>query len=324
MPNTIGQIKCLTGVGNTGVQPCFLDFKFLQGAILAPKGFEFDTTTLQTTLTAAFYNASKSARLYPIYGFEAPKDDSEKKVVQQMSTGQKHVVREGYSDLSFQFVNGGLSLLQQLRKFNGTNWDFYFLDDDPSGNKLMGIQGSTASKLKAIPSDGGFFWAEPPVFNDGSKISEYMIEFCFKSKYLTDGMQFIVSDFDFPTTLPGLIDVNIVASTTVNATSGSFNVCLVSPTGQDIGALHSAALAAAGIWTGKVHSSQAALTAGSTPTWTASPDGIQPGYFTVKFATTGPYPTPPATIDINLVAPAALAATGTDVESTGALVIASN
>lgn len=127
---TLNAIACASNTGNTGIQQCFLDFKFIQGAILAPKGYQFDVTALQTNLASGLYNSSRAARLYPIYDFEAPKDGSETKVVQSMSTGQKHVVREGYNQWGFQYVQGGLSLHKNLRLFNGSNWDFFFIDND--------------------------------------------------------------------------------------------------------------------------------------------------------------------------------------------------
>ena len=324
----LGAINCLYGARNTGVPTCFCDPKFIQGALLVPKGTTLTTTTVaafQTALSSLVYNASKTSRGYPIYDFEAPKDSTEAKTIQTMPTGQKHVVREGYNDWSFQFVNGGLSLNQALRAFNGINWDFYFVDNDPQGQKIFGITGATANTLQAFPSSGGFFWTDPWKLNDGSKITEYMLQFVFNTKYANDLVNYIQlpTTFDFPTQLPGLNDVVVTASATVNATAKNFNISLVSPTGVDIGALNSTALSGAGVsnWTASVVASGLPIVV-STSTWVPSTVAGVPGYFTLVLATTN-YPTPPAPVYINLVSATTLQAAGILYESTGALSIAS-
>lgn len=322
---TLGAISCLSSAGNTGIQQCFCDPKFMQGAILAPKGFTLTTTTLAaftTALTNGIYNVSKSGRLFPIYGFEAPKDSSEQKVVQTMATGQKHVVREGFNDWMFQYVNGGLSLLQNLRKFNGANWDFFFIDNDPSGQKIFGITGAAANTLQAIPSTGGFFWAEPWKLNDGSKITNYDVQFVYNTKYVNDTVNFVqmAPTFDFATSLPGLDDVIVGASPVVNATPKSFNITLTSPLGVDIAALNSVAFAGITMWAGTVVATGLPLTLTSATFVPAA--GANQSYFTLLFAATN-YPTPPAPIFVTLGAPSVLAAAGLDYESTAPLSIAS-
>lgn len=321
----LNALSCLGSAKNTGVQQCFCDPKFMQGAILVPKGTTLTTSTLsafQTALTALLYNTSKSGRGYPIYDFEAPKDATEQKTVQTQPTGQKHVVKEGYNDWSFAFVAGGLSLLQNLRSFNGSNWDFFFVDNNPQGQTIFGIAGAGGT-LQAIPSNGGFFWAEPWKMNDGSKITEYMVQFVFNSKYAVDNVAWVQlpAATDIPTSFPGLDDAIVTASATVNATTKNFNISLVSPLGIDIGALNSTAWASASLWNAAAASSGAAIVVSSV-TWVPSVVAGVPGYFTLLLATTN-YPTPPAPVLINLNAPSVLAAAGLDYESTGALSIAS-
>lgn len=323
---TLGAISCLSSVRNTGVPQCFCDPKFLSGALLVPKGTTLTTTSLAaftTALTASLYVAAKTARTFPVYGFETPKFSTEQKVVQSMATGQKHVVREGYNDWSFQFVNGGLSLLQALRTFNGSNWDFFFIDADPLGQKIFGINGTAPNTLKAIPSDGGFFWASPWNPNDGSKVAEYDIQFVFNTKYANDTVNFVqmAPTFDFPTSMPALNDVVVTASATVNATVKSFNICLISPLGTDIAALYSTVLNSGAMW------AQCTVVATGLPLTVTSatyvaPVGTAPSYFTLLLAATN-YPTPPAPVFINLSVPSVLVAAGVNFESTGALSIAS-
>ena len=110
-------------------------------------------------MSAQFYAASKSGRFYPLYDFEKPTDNSDKLTLQSMPNGAKHPVREGYNDWMFQYFDGGLTKHNNLRLFNGTNWDFYFVSTDLQTGlqQLIGIADSTGTKLQSIPcSPGGF------------------------------------------------------------------------------------------------------------------------------------------------------------------------
>lgn len=305
---TLNGRTCITNLGNTGIQPCFLDPKYIPIGYLTPKGDEIDVTSLQTALAAKIYNPSKAARWYPIYNLEEIKSNTEKKTVQTMATGQKHVVREGYNDWGFQYQAGGLSLHKILRLFNGSNFDFIFVDNDAPSWNMIGIAGSSATKLKAIPSDGGYFWADPWDPNDGSKIAAYMLNFVFKSTYINDYVATVSGSFDLPTTLPGLIDVNLVASATVNATTGSFNICIVSPLGVDIGAKYSSVLAAAAVWTAK-NTATGVTIVPSGATWVPSTTPGVPGYFTVVLPTTAPPYPASGTVTFGLVGTDVLSAT---------------
>ena len=313
----IGAINCLSGVGNTGNPQCFFDPAFLSGAVMVPKGASYDTTAnsgnVLTTLSANFYNTNKAARWYPLYDFEKPTDSSDKLTLQSMPNGAKHPVREGFNDWMFQYFDGGLTKHLNARLFNGSNWDFFFIDTDLQTGlqRLIGIQGATSPILQAFPCNpGGFFWAHPWGLNTGTERSRYELQFQFNQRYTnTKGLtQFQSVPFTFDTSLPGLVDMNILASATVNATAKNFNICLVSPTGVDIGALFTSTFTSAANWVIKT-AAGVSLTITGSPTWTPSPDGIQPGYFTIVIATTG-YPTPPAPIVFNTVAPTALVVLG--------------
>lgn len=323
----LGAINCLGGTGNTGVQQCSFDPKLISGAILAPKGTVISTATLagfKTALSNALYAASKTGRIYPVYGLTSPKDSTEAKTVQTFASGQKKVVREGFNDWGFAFIDGGISLLQQLRKFNGSNWDFFFIDNDPTGQKFLGINNSAANTIKAIPSDGGFFWAGPWGMNDGSKITDYPMEFVFNTTYANDALAFVQADYgyDFATALPGLKDVLVGASATVNATAKHFNITLTSPLGVDIGALYATALASVSLWTGAAAATPTLAYTITSATWVPSVVAGVPGYFDILVGATN-YATPPNPSLINLASPLVLAAAGITYESTGQLSIAS-
>lgn len=317
--SSIDQTTCLVGVDNTGVVPCPLDFKFPQGIVIGPKGDQIDVTAntgnLQTTLTAKFYAASKSARWYPVYNTLMVQDNSDAKQEQTFPKGSSFVVVEKFNKWKMQWYRGAFNLMKSLRKFNGDNWDFMVLDDDPAGQKLLGIQGSTSNMLRMIPSDGGRIWTDPWKLNDATKITEYFTEVVFNQKYATDLGHMVQATFDYPTTLPGLINAKL-SSPSANATPGSFNIAVTSDSGQDLAGLYSLILNNIALWTCVNHATSAAITI-NTITYVPGTGGAN-GYFTFAVTVTAPpYPATAVNVDFNLVAPAALVAAGLAIESTG-------
>jgi len=228
----LSQISCLNNAQNTGVDACFLDPKRIVGIILTPRNYQVAaaiiTTGLAGVLTqlqADINNTSKSARIYPVNGFETGSDSSEALVVQTMSYGGKHVVREGMLDWGYQFVNGGLSLSKKLRSFNGTGHDFFLIDSD---NNLIGTSGTDATGspcLQAISISNGFFWCIPWKVNEGTKIAEYAVRIVFQPQFINDLVQFIAfgASYNLPTLLTGLQSI-ILTSPSANATAGSYNI----------------------------------------------------------------------------------------------------
>lgn len=307
-----------TTICNTGVGGLFFDPKIIIGVFLCPKKYELDVTALQTNLIAATHATSKKARIYPIYDLVTPKDSTEQKVVQNFNTGAKKVVREGYNDWMFQFVQGGLTLLQEIRKFNGSLYDFIFLDDK---GRLMGIKGSAANKLRAVPSDGGFFWAEPWKSNDGSKVAEYLIQTVFKSIYLTDLIVFVETDFDVPTTINGLQDVVLTAET--GGTPGTYKVTAKTKVGENLAELYPTVLNNAANWLIKNFQTNGAI-ADTTLTIGTNSNGEACFVFELDTADTD-YPTAGQFLTFDLNTPVTLQAAGVDgYESTGAAKIVKN
>lgn len=335
---TINYNNCLGTVKNTGVPQCYTDTSFITGAIIVPRGTVIDGTTVSitTSLTNLIYNASKTARGYTAYDFEKVDDSSDKLVLQNMPNGARHPVREGWMDLMFQWFDGGITKNQAMRTFNGSNWDFFFIDTNPMNGQsnLWGIYTINSStglvvpnKIQAFPVlPGGFLWTPPQKPNTGTERTAYTTQFSFKQTYWADQIAAVSCAFDFPTTYPGLNDVVVAASATVNATPGSFNISLVSPLGTDIGALYNAALSGTGKsnWTVANAATAASITITSV-TWVPSTVSGVPGYFTIVVPTTAPpYPVSPAPVLINLVNASILQAAGVPYESTGALSIASS
>ena len=329
MANVSGILNQNAAAGNSKASAIYFDVKNIIGAILAPKGFQIANADLATVaaviaaLQSGINNASKSARLFPIFGFEQISDNSEDIQVQTTSIGSRHVVREGYNDWKYEFFTGGLSLLASLRKFNkqSTGHDFFFIDAD---GRLIGMKATDSSGntiLQAIPCDGGFFWAHPFKMNDGSKLAQYMLQFVFAPKYVNELVNYVdLSAYDLPTTLIGQEDVNL--SGVANATSGSYDVVPQTPTGIYLAANYPTSLALAAAWSA-VNPAGAVIPVLSA---TVGTDGK-----TVTVALDKTSPNYPATagfkVSINLVAPAALAALATPMigfESTGVVSIVKN
>ncbi len=308
----INEIDCLQDTGNTGVGPCFLDYTNIVGAFLVPKGDEVDVTDLQTALIAKTHAANKADRWFPIYDFVNTTDNTEDKTVQQFNTGASAVVREGYNNWKFQYLAGGLSLLKNLRKMNGTSHDFIFFDNNM---RLMGIPGSDATKIKGIPTSGGRFWAGPWKVNDGTKVSEYMVEFVFPVRYTNDYVVSVKADFDIPSTVNGLQDVELT-SPTINVTGGSYNILARTTASlSNMGDRYSTELASAGDWVAADGTTGAAITV------TAVTYNSTTKVFVVALDTADTdYPADGQPILINLADPETLAGDGIDgYESTGAV-----
>lgn len=337
----LNAITCLNATGNTGNPKCFFDPAFISGAVLAPTGSIIDPAlnggNLLTTLTALWYNASSSARYYPLYDFEKPTDSSDKIVLQNMPNGAEHVVREGFNKWNFQTFDGGLTKHLNVRQFNGTNWDFFFLSTDlQTGNQqLIGaVEPISGTKLMAIPCNpGGRFWANPWTLNTGTEKSGYTYDFSFSQRYAnTKGLVGFLNmvntsgtGFTLESALPGLNDATLVAFSPISVVAKHFYVSIINQSSVDIGAIYSGVLGAgvssAPYWRGYASATPNLAYTITSATWVAG-IGSAAGYFDILVAATN-YATPPATSAINLAVPASLAAVGIPYESTGAVVIAS-
>lgn len=317
MANKLNELLCLQTTGNTGVGSCFFDPKNIVGVMLCPKKYEIDISALQTNLIAATHNVTKLSRVFPIYDLKTPKDNTEQKTIQTFNTGAKQVVREGFNDWEFQYTNGGLSLHVELRKFNGSAFDFLFVDAD---NRLIGIAGSTSSKIRAIPSDGGFFWANPWHMNDASKVTEYMIQCVFNVRYLNDLVAFVKADFDISSTIYGLQDVVLTSES--SGTPGTYRLTPKTKIGTNLVDLYSA-LASTTLVIAKNFLTGAAIT---VSTVTAGTDSNGDSCLVAALLTSDTdYPGVGEFLTLNLAAPATLQAAGIDgYESTGASKIVKN
>jgi hypothetical protein len=306
---TIDTISQAIEAKNTGLPTKALDPKNIVGALIVPRKTTISASNalaLQTYLQGLANNDVNENRLYPVGNFVEFKDNSEKSVKQSFGYGSRFTVRDGIYIWQFQFVKGGKGLNDALRTFNGSDWDYFFVD---SKNVLYGYLNN--GKVQSIPNIENY--TDPMIINDGKKVTEYTIEFVFSPKYLNElGAVIADSDFDIMDNIYGLQDVNLAV--TANATSKKYNITVKSKLNQDIGALYSGSggLAQASLWTAVVTATGVVLTVSSVA-WDAATSS-----FLLTLGATG-YPSA-GTITFNLVGPTELSTGGVaGFESTGSV-----
>lgn len=217
--NRIGQLNCSTNTRNTGFGSCFEDWKQIVGAFIfdGPRTFsKAEVAVLLQTMQSAAKADIKSARMYPVHGFVAPTDSSEKVILETFDYGSKAIVRDGDIDWIFQFVDGGNCLNKALRTHNGKRWVMFYDKE----NKLMGY--NKDGGISAIPLH--FMYAHPWALATGSKTAAYMLEFSFLPKYVNEDGTFVKANFDLEG-IVGLKDMEMIVNS-FNQNTGVANVTL--------------------------------------------------------------------------------------------------
>ena len=198
---------------NTGIPTCFFDPGKIKGVIVMAKTKYFtaanmaDEATLLAAIRAATL-ATGSARIYPIFRFQAVTDNSEDTVKVTTGYGETDVAREGNYNWLFEIANGGMCYQKQLRKFNFNSgkWAVMLVDDE---NKLIG-RVDASGNLYGFTT--GILHAHPLKINDGSNNTKYNLEIGLPNpKQLND--QFGVVPFettDIENDVLGLLDVELV------------------------------------------------------------------------------------------------------------------
>jgi hypothetical protein len=310
---------------NTGLVSKPFDPKRIAGAIITPKGYSLtaaQVATLQTKLAADAALDTKALRIYPVANFLDFKDNSEKPVEQSFSTGAEVTVRDGVYKFGFQFTKGGQSLQAALRAFNGSNWDFLFIDDS---NQIIGtyyLDATGALGIKAIPSIE--IYTSAWMLNDGKKVAEYVINFKFFPKWINENRAYIAVDptteFDVLQTVTGLKDVQL--KVTGSATPGTYYVQLFDTENVNLFGELNPGMAAAAMY--KVTNTLN----GGTITPTSVTADVANQRFTMVLPTTGNYPTgtgQDTKLTIDLVGPTELIAGNVEgIESLGAFTITKN
>lgn len=267
----LNQIVCADAFGNTGFGNCALIPKNITGVIIVPKSFEItaaNAATLQTYLETAAQNNSSALRIFPVHGFVGATNNSEELVTQTFGYGGIAAVREGKYNWLFQYYQGGICLLQGLRKFNGTQKSVILIDAD---NVLYGMKRN--GNFAGVPWE--MFYAQPWGLNDGANVTNFGLQLVIDPKYLNDQLAYIEAKFPL-TEIQGLQNVNL--SLVAAATATTFNVKAVTCSGDDLFDLFSSDLADASAWSvvskadGSAESIDSVAANAATKSWTITLD----------------------------------------------------
>jgi hypothetical protein len=150
---------------NVGLTAKSFDPRNIVGAILTPKGYKLSKTVVASTLQAQLLSQmhrqhQKFQESILFQTFWVSRITQKRKLNNQFDYGGKVTVRDGAYTWSFMFVKGGQPLQQALRAFNGSDWDFLFVDSEKSvliGTKYVDNAG--LEYIQAITSIE--FYAEP-------------------------------------------------------------------------------------------------------------------------------------------------------------------
>lgn len=194
---SINAIDCSTGIKNSGVGTCFLFPSFMRGALKVSPDFRIpgtyaDSLALRTALIAAAQADNASQRLFPLHNFKTITDNTEDTVMQTMGDGTQVPVRDGNYNLTFQYLDGGLCLHQNLRSWNGNGY-YLFYDDQFI---IYGWRQQNEDGTYSIGGIPALFRANPWKFNDGSNVANFSVYFSFAPTYLNDSLGFIKAGFN--------------------------------------------------------------------------------------------------------------------------------
>lgn len=188
MATIFNSYDCTTFRKNTGFGDCFADPKLILGGFLVPKNFRLAGADLAskeaaiTALRAAAVADSKGQRIFPVHGFKNPQDNTDETTKQTFSDGSEAVVREGLMKWMFQITTGGLCVHRSLRTHNQNGGYFIFYDADFT---LYGWA-KNPGEIWGVPCN--YLWTQPWRMNDGSNVTNYMIEMAFAPRFVNEGV----------------------------------------------------------------------------------------------------------------------------------------
>lgn len=160
----INQVACQELFANTGFSDCTFVPREIFGMLLVSGDFVIkntDMANLQSFLRTASLNPIKGKRLRPVMGFVGATDNSEDRVTFTTGYGTTRTLRDGAYSWTFQFINGGMCLLNKLRALNGQLPNVIFVD---KAYNLIGT--NRDGGLAGVPLAD--FWADKWSLNDGA------------------------------------------------------------------------------------------------------------------------------------------------------------
>jgi hypothetical protein len=164
--------NCGNSSANTGAYGCDLLLKNFVGVIFANSAVEFegnDAAALLTLLQTAKLNDNSFQRIYPVQYIDGTTAQNEDTVTTTTPYGVKLFVRNGKYDVTFTYHTGGMGVSNALY---GSRNRFFFLVD--AEGKVVGTQGSTATKIKAIPTS--YYEGKPAGLNLGAEPQSFSFE----------------------------------------------------------------------------------------------------------------------------------------------------
>lgn len=297
--------------GNTGVKPCFNDIGIPRAIFFVPIGKTFTTASmaaLKTALEAAILANSPYQRLYPLQSIVQITDNSTDPTSQTFSGDNSTVfTSQGFYNLNFQWVNGGICLLIALLKANSRNKAFFIVD---SYGQLIGTDAGT-DLIKGIT--GNSFTQKFKFAVGTDAVAAYSTNLIFAPEQVNENLAIVNFNqtggggLAYLQGLSGLLDVNILqnaARSSAVLKVGAKTVCGTVSLYDD----YADALAVVGAWQAKTTAAGlpiAISTVAKDTTnlgWTVTLDNTDPNYS----ATAG-------AVQIGLSGPATLAALGTPV-----------
>jgi hypothetical protein len=220
-------LQCAGDNMNTGIQSCSWNPSNITGAIHVPHGKAYsatDVSVLWTTLQADLIEDSKTKRIYPVGPFKAITDNSTDVQIETDGYGGQTFVRDGDYNWTFEYKNG-MCFYKALRTFHTKNssFDVFFIDE--VNNVLWGTENADGDlvgfslELLIVPNIK---------INTGDASTKYMITYGLQDPTELNDNSYAVS---FPNNqklmkLSGLLDTTLVATSTINATTGDVDVTL--------------------------------------------------------------------------------------------------
>lgn len=287
--------------GNTGVGPKFAQLGFVKGLIFVPAGMTFPTTSIadfKAALEAAILEDLPYNRAYPLQSLVKPTDSSTKPVTETFPDGSIAIVNNGFYDLEYQFLKGGLNLSIAMQKSNGKNWWFFIIDDQ------IALRGVDAGPGLIQGINPNLSYSPPAVMNTGTNVAVYSTRVNFTPNQINvDGCFLDFSQdggLNYLTNLSGLLDVNVYQA--VARAAGVFKIGAKVANGTvDLHDEYPSELAVVGAWRVRNKATGKPLTV------TAVADDTADGGWTVTVSASDPnYTAGAGTLEVNLAGPTAI------------------
>lgn len=181
--------KCGPARKNTGYNlSCFTEFGAPIGVIFGAFGQTIPLTSIaaaKTAISAGLLNADPNARFYPVQAPIDPKDNSEAPVIVTSTLGQKKKIRDGFTDITISWWDGGMCLLIPLRIMNGIIQPFWILT---SYGFLVGTNTGDGAMHGIIPTLKD---AQPFKWSAGNDANGYSLNLVFDPAQTNENVMFI-------------------------------------------------------------------------------------------------------------------------------------